>query len=137
MLCAGCEHDAFSQLRIIEHCTSNDRDKINSKKIEILQVNKKNKELNLKLFDENIIENQNIKHLGLECQKHNRTNIESRTSTTRATMYSLMGTGLHEINDIKNALRNRSLKYDNRYPKMRKLSKKDPETITLTSTENS
>jgi hypothetical protein len=27
---------------------------------EILQVNKKNKELNLKLFDENIIENQNI-----------------------------------------------------------------------------
>lgn len=100
MLCAGCEHDAFSQLRIIEHCNSNDRDKINSKKIEILQVNKKNKELNLKLFDENIIENQNIKHLGLECQKHNRTNIESRTSTAKATMYSLMGTGLHEINGI-------------------------------------
>ena len=60
MLCAGCEHDAFTQLRIIEHCTSNDRVKINSKKTEILQVNKKNKELNLKLFDENIIENQNI-----------------------------------------------------------------------------
>ena len=34
--------------------------KINSKKTEILQVNKKNKELNLKLFDENIIENQNV-----------------------------------------------------------------------------
>ena len=60
MLCTGSEHDAFTQLRIIEHCTSNDRVKINSKKTEILQVNKKNKELNLKLFDENIIENQNI-----------------------------------------------------------------------------
>ena len=93
MLCTGSEHDAFTQLRIIEHCTSNDRVKINSKKTEILQVNKKNKELNLKLFDENIIENQNIKHLGLERQKHNRPNIESRTSTTRATMYSLMGAG--------------------------------------------
>ena len=100
MLCAGSEHDAFTQLRIIEHSTSNDRVKINSKKTEILQVNKRNKELNLKLFDENIIEKQNIKHLGLARQKYNRPNIESRTSTARATMYPLMGAGLHGINGI-------------------------------------
>jgi len=92
--------DSFTQLRIIEHCTSNDRVKINSKKTKILQINKKNKELNLTLFDENIIEEQNIKHLGLKRQKHNRQNIESRTSTERATMYSLMGAGLHGINGI-------------------------------------
>ena len=61
MLCGGSEHDAFTQLRIIEHCTSNDRVKINSKKTEILQVNKKNKELNLKLFDENITEKAEYK----------------------------------------------------------------------------
>ncbi|CAC5367012.1 unnamed protein product [Mytilus coruscus] len=32
MLCAGSEHDATIQLRIIENCTKNDRVKINSKK---------------------------------------------------------------------------------------------------------
>lgn len=65
-----------------------------------MQVNKRNRELNLKLFDENIIEKQNIKHLGLARQKYNRPNIESRTSTARATMYPLMGAGLHGINGI-------------------------------------
>jgi hypothetical protein len=66
MLCTGSEHDAFTQLRIIEHCTSNDRVKINSKKTEILQVNEKNKELSLKLFDENIIEVNNFTYDNIE-----------------------------------------------------------------------
>jgi hypothetical protein len=49
-----------------------------------------------------------------------------------------MGAGLHGINGINlYHLQAYDLKYNNdEYPKIRKLSKKDPETITLTSAEN-
>ncbi|VDI27563.1 Hypothetical predicted protein [Mytilus galloprovincialis] len=98
MLCAGSEHDASTQLRIIENCTKNDRVKINSKKTEILMINKKNKDINLQLFNEKIDEKQNIKHLGIERQEKNNPNVENRISVARATMYSLLGAGLHGIN---------------------------------------
>ncbi|CAG2210120.1 unnamed protein product [Mytilus edulis] len=100
MLCAGSEHDASTQLRIIENCTKNDRVKINSKKTEILMINKKNKDINLQLFNEKIDEKQNIKHLGIERQEKNNPNVENRISVARATMYSLLGAGLHGINGI-------------------------------------
>ncbi|CAG2217043.1 unnamed protein product [Mytilus edulis] len=100
MLCAGSEHDASTQLRIIENCTKNDRVKINSKKTEILMINKKNKDINLQLFNEKIDEKQNIKHLGIERQEKNNPNVEKRISAARATMYSLLGAGLHGINGI-------------------------------------
>ncbi|CAG2190405.1 unnamed protein product [Mytilus edulis] len=41
------KHDASTQLRIIESCTKNDRVKINSKKTEILLINKRAKNLTL------------------------------------------------------------------------------------------
>ncbi|VDI32111.1 Hypothetical predicted protein [Mytilus galloprovincialis] len=100
MLCAGSEHDASTQLHIIENCTKNDRVKINSKKTEILMINKKNKDINLQLFNEKIDEKQNIKHLGIERQEKNNPNVENRISVARATMYSLLGAGLHGINGI-------------------------------------
>ncbi|VDI79955.1 Hypothetical predicted protein [Mytilus galloprovincialis] len=61
MLCATSEQDASIQLRIIESCTKNDRVKINSKKTEILLINKKNTESNLELFNEKISEKTNHK----------------------------------------------------------------------------
>ncbi|CAG2225453.1 unnamed protein product [Mytilus edulis] len=94
------KHDASTQLRIIESCTKNDRVKINSKKTEILLINKKSKELNLELFNEKISEKQTIKHLGIERQDRNTPNVVNRISTARATMYSLMGAGLHGINGV-------------------------------------
>ncbi|CAG2248365.1 unnamed protein product [Mytilus edulis] len=100
MLCATSEQDASTQLRIIESCTKNDRVKINSKKNEILLINKKSKELNLELFNEKISEKQTIKHLGIERQDRNSPNVVNRISTARATMYSLMGAGLHGINGV-------------------------------------
>ncbi|VDI36138.1 Hypothetical predicted protein [Mytilus galloprovincialis] len=100
MLCAGSEHGASTQLRIIENCTKNDRVKINSKKTEILLINKKNKDINLQLFNEKIDEKQNIKHLGIERQEKNNPNVEKRISAARATMYSLLCAGLHGINGI-------------------------------------
>ncbi|CAG2237196.1 unnamed protein product [Mytilus edulis] len=84
MLCAGSEHDASTQLRIIE----------------ILLINKKNKDINLQLFNEKIDEKQNIKHLGIERQEKNNPNVEKRISAARATIYSLLGAGLHGINGI-------------------------------------
>ncbi|XP_063442173.1 uncharacterized protein LOC134722482 [Mytilus trossulus] len=100
MLCATSEQDASTQLRIIESCTKNDRVKINSKKTEILLINKKSKEFNLELFNEKISEKQTIKHLGIERQDRNSPNVVNRISTARATMYSLMGAGLHGINGV-------------------------------------
>ncbi|VDI42011.1 Hypothetical predicted protein [Mytilus galloprovincialis] len=90
MLCAGSEHDASTQLRIIENCTKNDRVKINSKKNEILMINKKNKDINLQLLNEKIDEKQNIKHLGIERQEKNNPNVENIISVARATMHSLL-----------------------------------------------
>ena len=99
-MCARTEHDAKIQLKIIENCTSRDRVKVNSKKTEILQINKKSKELKLDLFDEKIHEQPTLRHLGLERNKHNKPDINKRISIALATMYSLMGAGLHGINGI-------------------------------------
>ncbi|XP_063436501.1 uncharacterized protein LOC134717932 [Mytilus trossulus] len=100
MLCATSEQDASTQLCIIESCTKNDRVKINSKKTEILLINKKSKEFNLELFNEKISEKLTIKHLGIERQDRNSPNVVNRISTARATMYSLVGAGLHGINGV-------------------------------------
>ncbi|CAG2244509.1 unnamed protein product [Mytilus edulis] len=83
-------------LDIVQHHTSRDLVKINPTKSEAVLYNAKGSNISTLQFEDNDINITNeTKHLGIKRNEQNRANISERIRTGRATIYSLLGAGLH------------------------------------------
>ncbi|VDI56365.1 Hypothetical predicted protein [Mytilus galloprovincialis] len=88
--------DAQGILDIVQHHTSRDLVKINPTKSEAVLYNAKGSNISTLQFEDNDINITNeTKHLGIKRNEQNRANISERIRTGRATIYSLLGAGLH------------------------------------------
>ncbi|CAG2230644.1 unnamed protein product [Mytilus edulis] len=93
---ANSTADAQGILDIVQHHTSRDLVKINPTKSEAVLYNAKGSNISTLKFEDNDINITNeTKHLGIKRNEQNRANISERIRTGRATIYSLLGAGLH------------------------------------------
>ncbi|VDI13024.1 Hypothetical predicted protein [Mytilus galloprovincialis] len=93
---ANSTADAQGILDIVQHHTSRDLVKINPTKSEAVLYNAKGSNISTLKFEDNDINKTNeTKHLGIKRNEQNRANISERIRTGRATIYSLLGAGLH------------------------------------------
>ena len=89
--------EAQGILHIINHHTKRELVKINSAKSDIIIYDSKKckEEMDLKLGDGQINRATSTKHLGIIRQENNKISITERIQLGRATIYSLLGAGLH------------------------------------------
>ncbi|CAG2249344.1 unnamed protein product [Mytilus edulis] len=93
---ANSTADAQGILDIVQHHTSRDLVKINPTKSVAVLYNAKGSNISTLQFEDNDINITNeTKHLGIKRNEQNRANISERIRTGRATIYSLLGAGLH------------------------------------------
>ena len=83
-------------LDIVSHHTTRDLVKINPQKSDAVVYNKKGKpEIDLEFGDSFIKQVCETKHLGIKRNERNKVDISDRIRIGRATIYSLLGAGLH------------------------------------------
>ena len=93
---ADNRHEAQAILDLINYHTKRDLVKINPDKSDAVYYNsQKNAEYTLKLGNDCIKRSSTTKHLGIKRQDNNKVDIVERVKSGRATIYGLLGAGLH------------------------------------------
>ena len=91
----GTSGELQALIDIVEHCTKRDFVKINPSKSDLVPLMKTDHNIKLHLGNDEIIQKEETKHLGIKRNCVNVVNIEERLQTARKTVYALLGPGLH------------------------------------------
>ena len=79
---------------IIHHHTQRDLVKINPQKSDLICYNSKS-DRKVDIGSSDVNKSDETKHLGITRNEHNTVDIEERIKLGRATIYGLLGAGLH------------------------------------------